>query len=108
VPRSCEYIYFQVAISQRAVFVERVFLLLKKKKQILTKLEKAIGASQANQMKALEAEFEKDKVDVRKKISINRRSEIKSLTQKHKDKDELNRYEEKNLNNYEKSVQNLG
>lgn len=54
-------------------------------------LEKAMKASQSNQLKMLRALLEKETGDVMRKLQAVRRNEVKELAKVHKDKDEVMR-----------------
>lgn len=51
--------------------------------------EKYLRSSQASQMKRLKTLLEKETSDVMQKLQVDRRNEVKALTQRHKDRDEL-------------------
>lgn len=51
--------------------------------------EKQLRSSQASQMKRLKVLLEKETSDVMRKLQVDRRNEVKALTQKHRDRDEL-------------------
>lgn len=51
--------------------------------------EKLLRASQANQVKQLKTQLEKETNDVMRQLNVARRTEVKALAVRHKDRDEL-------------------
>lgn len=56
---------------------------------IYSTAEKVLRNSQANQMKQLKTCLEKETSDVMRQLNVMRRSEVKSLSLVHRDRDEL-------------------
>lgn len=56
---------------------------------IYSTADKVLRSSQANQMKQLKTQLEKETGDVMRQLNLTRRSEVKALALVHKDRDEL-------------------
>lgn len=56
---------------------------------IYSTAEKVLRNAQANQMKRLRLQLEKETSDVMRQLQLARRNEVKALAQVHKDRDEL-------------------
>ncbi|XP_012221667.1 1-phosphatidylinositol 4,5-bisphosphate phosphodiesterase classes I and II isoform X2 [Linepithema humile] len=54
-------------------------------------VEKVMRASQSNQLKMLQAHFDRETADVKRKLQATRQGEVKQLAKVHKDKAELER-----------------
>lgn len=57
--------------------------------QIYGTLEKLVRTSQAAQLKQLKTQLEKETSDVMRQLNVARRTEVKALAVRHKDRDEL-------------------
>lgn len=56
---------------------------------IYSNTEKLVRASQANQLKQLKTQQEKETSDMMRQLNVTRRTEVKALAVRHKDRDEL-------------------
>ncbi|XP_014213260.1 1-phosphatidylinositol 4,5-bisphosphate phosphodiesterase classes I and II isoform X2 [Copidosoma floridanum] len=79
-----------IAVCKEHVLQERE-LQEKYHENMFVTLEKVMKSSQSNQLKTLQALYERETADVKRRLQTTRREEVKQLAKVHKDKAELDR-----------------